>query len=561
MTRLLSLLTLLAALPLGAWAGYDDWSDRIEAEDREVLEALALYPAETRTAILTAGEHPEVLVRLERLQGESQRAFEAALEGLERDDQEAIWNLTREPDLIRRLAEAPRTDAATLERIAADYSSDLRADILDQGARNQNVLRDVYGGRLDAETAFDDLLSPYPRAVQDAYTHLVGLPELLDILGEHLNLTVLVADLHRQDPAGVDAFLDQVAAEAAEKQAAALDDWQAQLESDPAMREELEAAAADYADEQGWDASEYSVAPPEPQTRVQVVYNPYPYWYGYPWWYSTPRWYPYPWWYDWGFYYGPRSSVVVFGMPTWHFWTWYYRYPNRYYRYPALTAGCVGFYYAHPRSGVALVGPTRDYVRRAERLVGEDALKDRGRREQAIRDLGRLEEDVIRRGERDASPDRAELVRRNPERYPSLDPDRVAAATERPRQPVDVRRPQGERDALRPERPVTAPATRPSAEGRPERPATAPSARPMQRPERPVPVPATRPEDRHHGTWSRPATPSRSTPSRTAPSRSEPSRTAPTRSEPPRSASPSRSAPSRSTAKPPRQESRRSGRP
>ena len=541
----------------------NSWSTTLEEEDREALEALVLYPPAVRDAILTAGGSPEILVRLERLQGESQRGFESSIAALDRDDQEAIWDLTRYTGAIEQLAQAPDTRSGTLENIAAAYPESVRASILDQGSRNQNAIRNVFASRLEAEDDFDRLMSPYPVAVQEAYTTLVGLPELLEILGDHLSLTVLVSDLYRQDPTGVTQHLDQLAAEAAERQAAALDDWREQLDEDPAMREDLESATAEYAEEQGWDESEYTVAPQTTNVQVQYVNNPYPYWYGYPWWQPVPRWTPYPYWYDWGYYYGNRGSVVVFGMPTYSFWSWYYRRPNRHYYYPNLTGGCVAYYYNHRRVGVSLTGPTRDYITRTESIAGRDVLRNPKTRTEAIRDVGRMDWDYAQATENTTrNTSRVDLVRENPGRYPSLQPDRVAQATrtevKRPvssetrpaanttRSPVRYDAPKGtDRNTAAPkpaDRPSAVPSQRPTRAPAAPRAVTAPD-RNNQR----TPVRTTRPEDIHQGSWNR-SNPARSAPARTTPVRSAPS----TRPSAPKSSTPkvTKPAPSRSTSPP-----------
>ena len=235
-------------------------------------------------------------------------------------------------------------------------------------------------------------------------------------------MTVLVSDYFRKDPEGVNTYMDRLAVEAAERQTQALQDWQNQLDSDPQMRAELESATAEFAREAGWSDEEYSVAPAqqvvERRVEVQYVYQPYPYWFGYPWWTPYPRWYPYPWWYDWGFYYGPRSSMVVFGMPSYSFWVWYYRTPYRHYYYPHLTNGCVTYYQTHRRTGVALNGPTREFIARSEPVVGENWLDASSTdRVAKIRDYGKLEMDyAAQQSSSSKSKTRVELLQENPKK-------------------------------------------------------------------------------------------------------------------------------------------------
>jgi len=574
----------LTALISTAVMASDDWSDNLNETDREALDALVLYPGDVREAILIAGTKPEVLVRMERLQQESQGNFEAALQTLTQEDQEAIWELTRYGGLIESMTRSGRASSAELQRIAAGYDEAIRPKILDQGQRNFNALQAVYATQQQAEQSYTSLLNPYSGEVRAAFNKLIAMPEVLEILSSHLNLTVLVSDLYSRDPAGVSAHLDALAVEAAARQQEALADWQEQLESDPQMRSELESAAALYAEEQGWSDDEYTLPPPEPTVQVEVryVYEPYPYWFGYPYWRPYRSWYPYPWWYDWGFYYGPRGSLVVFGMPTYTFWGWYYGNPYRHYYYPYLTNGCVTYYNTHRRTGVALNGPTRDFIRRSESVAGKGWLEQSEGRVNKIRDYGKLEMDYSAQNAAvDRGKTRTELLRENPKKYPSLQaPAAQAADPDRP----GVRPVTGKTETTRPSakpspKPATGPAVNPAPQ--PSVPARDPSVRPTPAPsqqgpspgtaapagpkptkpdvrpntpavpdrviERPTTSPSrtTRPEDLHKGTWSRPE-PTRAapTPSRAAPAPApKPSRTAPAPAPKPSRATPAPSTP------------------
>ncbi|MBI1191909.1 MAG: hypothetical protein GC205_01860 [Bacteroidetes bacterium] len=551
----------LAALISTAVLASDDWSDNLNETDREALDALVLYPADVRQSILIAGTKPELLVRLDRLQKESQGNFEAALQSLNQQDQEAIWELTRYSGLLETMTRSGSPSAAELQRIAAGYEEALRPSILDQGQRNFNVLVAVQRTQKQAEQGYTDLLAPYSGEVRGAFNQLIGMPEVLEILSSHLNLTVLVSDLYSRDPAGVSAHLDALAIEAAARQKEALADWQAQLESDPQMRTELESAAAMYAEEQGWTDDEYTLPPQESTTRVEVryVYEPYPYWFGYPYWRPYRSWYPYPWWYDWGFYYGPRGSLVVFGMPTYTFWGWYYGNPYRHYYYPHLTNGCVAYYNNHRRTGVSLNGPTRDFIKRSEGIAGKNWLDEQDGRVNKIRDFGKLEMDYAAQSAGvDRQKTRTELLRENPKKYPTIQaPNAQTADPDRPSVRPTPTRPEATRPSAKPstdpadparnptERPAPAPDKPAPTAPRPSKPEARPSPQPVapdRMIERPQTEPSrmTRPEDLHKGTWSRPE-PSRAAPapSRPSPSRATPAPSAPRGgvSSPPRSSS------------------------
>ncbi len=159
------IISLAVGLSLSASA-QSNWTQQL---GEEALEALVLYPADVREAILIAGTQPEILVRMERVQAESQQNFEAALAGLEQADQEAIWEMTRYPGLLEAITREGQPNSAALQRIAPGYDDAVRPAILDQGQRNYNRLVQVQSALQQAENTYTELLKPYPQNVRDAY--------------------------------------------------------------------------------------------------------------------------------------------------------------------------------------------------------------------------------------------------------------------------------------------------------------------------------------------------------------------------------------------------------
>lgn len=73
----------------------------IEA-DNAAIEAIVLYPEQIRTAIPEASLHPELIVRVASLQEAASASFDGLLAEYPRDQQQAIWDLTRFPGLIEK---------------------------------------------------------------------------------------------------------------------------------------------------------------------------------------------------------------------------------------------------------------------------------------------------------------------------------------------------------------------------------------------------------------------------------------------------------------------------
>src|ERR1035437_11062405 len=72
--------------------------------NQETVDAIAMYPTETRKIIFEATEYPEIIAKLNEMQNNSQDAFQKLISTFSKEEQEKIWNLTRYDGLIADLA-------------------------------------------------------------------------------------------------------------------------------------------------------------------------------------------------------------------------------------------------------------------------------------------------------------------------------------------------------------------------------------------------------------------------------------------------------------------------
>ena len=197
---------------------------------------------------------------------------------------------------------------------------------------HHQLLDDIDALENSAEDAFSAILEAYNEVTQANLRRLSELPEILTILTDNIRVTLLVGDLYAKEPEWVLHKADSLNLVVARQQAEELDDWKESLQNDPQAQDELLASAESFAkefdyddeyydwDDEGWQSDEV--------TGEVIVrhhyYHHYPYWFGYPHWYGYPCWRPNPYWYDWGFYIGPARSIVVVGLPSFHFTNWYF---------------------------------------------------------------------------------------------------------------------------------------------------------------------------------------------------------------------------------------------
>jgi hypothetical protein len=308
--------------------------ENVQDEDRNALEALALYQDPVRSAILEMARHAHVLIALEGIQTRTRTEFQDRIEGLPEAEQEQLWELVRYPDLIADLVAGGRPTRAELEEIAERYPEEVRSSVLALGRGHRALLLEAHQLHSAAEADFEAVMRELHPLSADAFRTGLEHPEVLEILVTRMRLTVVLGEVSRRDPENLDRALSALANETATRTALAREEWIRTLEEDPEARRELEEAARVYAEEEGleYEVETLSYASP----RVTVVVRPYPYWFGFPavyagfydsYYYGD---YPYAWyWYPhhrhhYGFYYRPGRQIVVYNFPSHSFLSWYF---------------------------------------------------------------------------------------------------------------------------------------------------------------------------------------------------------------------------------------------
>lgn len=463
-------------------------------ENKKSVDALVLYPPETRLAILEATQYPEVLIKMQGMREKTSAAFRNLIEDFPRSTQTVFYDLNRYPGLVASLVEQ-RNQPAALRKALEALPEEKREEAYGVVSRQMPTLGQIYDLNQTTARAFQRLVSGYSAPAKQAFEQLLGLPEVIDLLNEDLRFTILVGETYRDNPAWVIREMDSLNLAVARSNAEELDNWKSTLENDPAAKAELEAAANEYATEYGYQTADYDgddlyyegdyynqVNP----VIVHHYYTPYPYWYGYPWWDPYPRWRPYPWWWDWGYQFHTQTVVIVY-MPSYHFMHWYFDRPQHHHHYNHLSTHFVNHYYGHRNSGTTISIGVKDWRERNRTLISDDFLSDKTRLPGRLKEYGQFE--AGRQEFNTNNPKKPltqeEYLDKNARKYPDLQRSRETANTEIKRETALKR----EKNAAwapakapaKPE-PVPAPKTQ-----RPPRVAPAPAQKPA-----PVEKPATR---------------------------------------------------------------------
>ncbi|MCB0629244.1 MAG: hypothetical protein R2824_02710 [Saprospiraceae bacterium] len=407
---------------------FTDWQE----EDKAAIEALVVYPEATRLAILETARYPELLIRLESMQAETSNSFQELIASLQRDDQTMIYDLTRYPGLISRLALAKDTGQPDLKVILEDYPEVIHKRAGQAFERYGALLMEI--DQLDqlADQQFRELIKPYPEATRDAMHVLVNMPEVLQLMTENIRMTILVGDLYRKDPDHLLRQMDSLQQVVAEANAKELDNWRESVEDEPEVVNDLKAAGEAFAEEYGYDDSYYEYYEADRNEKYvveQYFYYNYPYWFGYPSWYFYPRWRPYPYWYESGFYVVLDGHIVIQSLPTYYFTSWYFHWPQHHYYYPYLSREFVRHTYYGPRPRTSSIAVSVNHWRANNRnLITDEWIQDDRRGAERFREYGKFEmdrEQYNQRHTQQKSLTPTEFLDRNRNRYPELSRKRV----------------------------------------------------------------------------------------------------------------------------------------
>lgn len=404
-------------------------------ENKKSVEALALYPTETRLAILEATKTPEVIIKMQDMREKTSAAFRTLIEDFPQSTQMVFYNLSRYPGLIEAVV-AQRNDAGALRKSLEILPEDKQEDAFGVITRQMATMQQVNDLNQTTRNAFERLIARYPVAARNAFEHLLGLPEVIDLLNEDLRFTILVGETYSDNPAWVIHKMDSLNLAVARSHAEELDSWKSSLDQDPEAKAELQSAANEYATEYGYNANEdnddlYRENDRSNPIIIHHYYDPYPYWYGYPWWEPYPRWRPYPWWWDWGYNFYPYGPQIVY-LPSYHFVHWYFDHPHHHNHYNHLSTHFVNHYYGHRNSGTTITSGVREWQRQNRTVISDEFLADKGRLPARLKEYGRFEtgrqEFNAKNPSRMVSPEG--YLDKNTQKYPEIQRSRIAAKAE-----------------------------------------------------------------------------------------------------------------------------------
>ena len=391
------------------------------SEDSAAINALVLYPDTMRMEIFEACEYPGAIVNIASLQKNSSSDFANLVSNYSKSEQEDLWDLGRYPDLITKLVKGGEKSKDQIETILTAYPEDIHKTALQYGKSNYDVLQKMDNLQSHTNAQFEQIISEYPPMTQDVLRDLIQHPEIINLLNDHLSLTVRVGDHFRRDPKRVIHRADSMHLAATRQNAEDAEAWKQTIQQNPDEANDMKNAAHDYAKENGYSEEEVTT-PPDPNYVTNYTCNPYSYWYGYPSWYPYSYWYPYPYWFDCGFYYDAFGNMVMIGYPSYYFTNWYFYYPEHWQHYPHLGNSYVNHYYGPRRTAGGNSHIVHNWVRDNKNYLPKDFIANKQNRADAIKQVGQLHLDAQKgNGVKPVSPAvRDQYFQSHATKYPGL---------------------------------------------------------------------------------------------------------------------------------------------
>jgi len=395
---------------------------QVVSENEDAVNAIAMYPRETRKIIFEASEYPEVIAKLNSMQKNSQDAFENLIAAYSKDEQEEIWNLTRYVGFIDEITSGNKKSEVEIVNIVNNYPEEIHKAAINQAMNNYDLLVKIDSMNKNYNSDFELLLNGYSPEAINAFKEIIKYPEVLSILFDHMQYTVVIGDYYKKNPERVLHKTDSLNLVLTQKDLKETDDWKQGITDSSQVQEELNQAADEYAENDGYQPDDYNVVLITDVTNYTTT--PYNWWFGYPRWYPYNYWKRFPYWYDWGFYYGWGGRKIFFGLPSSYFMEWFFYHPEHFKKYPELSNHFYNYYNNHlgSKNNNSISHNVNEWHNRNINIITSDWDKDNVNRIQRFKEFGQME---IDRGKYNVKHplqqiSQAEYLQKKQSKYPFL---------------------------------------------------------------------------------------------------------------------------------------------
>ncbi len=184
--------------------------DSLSQDESQIISAIAPYSSDMRAAILDVAQYPQVLVKLERVQSRTSQSFQDLIASYPREEQEKFYQVTRFPELTNTLTSGNRKSVDEVKTLLKDYPENIQQQILAVYQDHFNDLVKINDIYQTSQATVDKLTAKYPPQVQEDFKKVIETPDVMNLLTDHIDLTVSLGESYKNNPGAVTQQLDDL---------------------------------------------------------------------------------------------------------------------------------------------------------------------------------------------------------------------------------------------------------------------------------------------------------------------------------------------------------------
>jgi hypothetical protein len=310
-------------------------------EDSTGVYMLAGYPENLRISVFEASSMPQEIVKLKDIQRQSAGHFRLLLTKYPGGEQLKIWNLTRYEGLIDTLTSNQLILPGPADTVIKGFPKEIYKDAIYYKQNHFDLLLSMNKVKKEFLQSFEALIKQYPPQSQKAFRQLLSHPDLIDLLYNHMLLTVRLGNFSRANPEIQKEWFDTLSRELNRQQAKADSEWNQKTGNDPLAQKEILVEAKEYISANGYLSMNFYIDDSAGKEGNAGI--PYPYWCGYPDWVEPAGWFSFAYLQKCGFYL-QQDKIFWRSPPTAAFLKWHFKNEKHLYQFPSFTSLCIEYY-------------------------------------------------------------------------------------------------------------------------------------------------------------------------------------------------------------------------
>ncbi len=193
------------------------------AKNSKPVETLSLYPESVLNSVFEVAGQPGLLVKAADISQKLRNQLGSFVAQFPASDQKELWSILQYPKMVDDLVAGGVKSPDRLTRVLSRYPAGFRLPVFRLYNRAYPIL---YKARQLNQEIYRDLMAliqNYPAGTQEAFKKMVRFPEVLQLLDENLDLTILLGDAWKKNPGWLQSKMKDIRLKAARENAKSKD--------------------------------------------------------------------------------------------------------------------------------------------------------------------------------------------------------------------------------------------------------------------------------------------------------------------------------------------------